>query len=82
MAGKQQPADVLAFALLKRAAEDERVFTGTVSYDDTDMQLESSGVQWGQKQSNVGVLWRSVCKYCSSCLSIACVYSATVTDYT
>ncbi|KAL0039158.1 hypothetical protein WJX77_009621 [Trebouxia sp. C0004] len=62
VAGKQQPADVLAFALLKRAAEDERVFAGTVSYDYTDMMpLNSSGAQWGQKQCNVGILWRSVC---------------------
>ncbi|DBB01229.1 TPA: hypothetical protein ACH3X1_001103 [Trebouxia sp. C0004] len=45
VAGKQQPADVLAFALLKRAAEDERVFAGTVSYDYTDMMpLNSSDI--------------------------------------
>jgi len=82
VAGKQQPADVLAFALLKRAAEDETVFAGTVSYDDTDMQLDSSGVQWGQKQCNVGVLWSSVCKCCSSCVSIACVQNVPVAECT
>ncbi len=72
VAGKQQPADVLAFALLKRAAEDERVFAGTVNYDDTgsDLQWNSSGVQWGQKQCNVNVLWRSVCKCCSKLLLV------------
>jgi hypothetical protein len=72
VAGKQQPADVLAFALLKRAAEDDRVFAGTVNYDDTgsDLQWNSSGVQWGQKQCNVNVLWRSVCKCCSKLLLV------------
>ncbi len=83
VAGKQQPADVLAFALLKRAAEDQRVFAGTVSYadnNDTQVDLENSSLQWGHKQCNVGVLWRYVCKCCSSCVSIACLHDVTVAD--
>jgi len=83
VAGKQEPADVLAFALLKRAADDQRVFAGTVSYgDNNDLQvdLENSSLQWGAKQCNVGVLWRYVCKCCSSCVSIACLHDVTVAD--
>jgi len=80
VAGKQQPADVLAFALLNRAAEDKTVFAGTVNYDETDLQVNSSGVQWSQKQCNVGVLWRSVCKCCSICVSTACVHNVTMAD--
>ena len=77
VAGKLQPSDVLALALLQRAATDKSVWSGTVNYNTSDMSLDSSSLQWTTKQCSVAILWRAACKS----IDLASVSHSAVKDF-
>ncbi len=55
------PFGALAYAMLKRAAEDETVFSSTSGTEDT----------WQSKADTVSVLWSVSCKHCTQVVQFA-----------